>query len=103
VFFLKNVVPSIIYVKFPLPSYITVSVDVAETVGGGVHVPVPVFVEVYVVDPSWTVAAPFVRRIAKNPEEVVGGDTTLRNDGFTSPKYRVVEEMLVAFRRSVAT
>ena len=51
------------YVKFPLPSYMTVSVDVGDTVGGVVHVPVPVFVEVYVVDPSWTVAAPFVTMI----------------------------------------
>jgi hypothetical protein len=81
----------------------TVSVDVADTVGGVVHVPVPVFVELYVVAPSWTVAAPFVMRIAKIPEEVVGGDASLRNDGSIRPKYMVVEEILVAFRRSVAT
>ena len=99
---MKNVVPSIIYVKFPLPSYMTVRVDVGDTVGGGVHVPVPAFPELYVCEPSWTAAAPFVTTILKSPWVFVRGDGFVRDDGGTSPKYSVVFEILVAFRRIVA-
>ena len=65
VFFLKNVVPSIIYVNVPFPSYNTDKRDVGVTAGGFVQIPPPVFVEVYKSSPSCTaVTAPLLTFIA---------------------------------------